>query len=114
VTGQFSDDAPIVVTNCTTRKRAFGPPVVLPAKSFRKPPAAMAAEWLGLLDRAPRGITAEDLYVGRSFVESKAGRTRAGRELVCCIGWLGPRARAELVPNYDLTVVKGVRAREVA
>jgi hypothetical protein len=67
----------------------------------------MAAEWLGLLDRAPRGITAEDLYLGRAFVESKRVAHVLNASLYVVSAGLGLVHGAELVPNYDLTVVKG-------
>jgi hypothetical protein len=95
------------VTSCTTRKRAVDPAVSLPAKSLLKPSVDLAAEWLALVGKAGRRTAAVDLYLGRSFLESKQVACFLSADLFIVSAGLGLVHGADLVPNYDLTVVEG-------
>jgi hypothetical protein len=95
---------PVVVTNCTTRKRAPHPPVSLPAGSVREPLLELARRWDRLLRKAPKVTAVGDLYVGRAIVESKSVTRSLGADLYIVSAGLGLVREMDLVPNYDLTV----------
>lgn len=101
---QLPDLRPIVVTNCTTRKRATDPPVSLPAELGCKSLPELAARWDALLRDAQRRTTAGDLYVGRAIAESKSATRSLGGELFIVSAGLGLVHETDLVPNYNLTV----------
>lgn len=101
---QFPNLRPIVVTNCTTRKRAPDPPVSLSAESRSEPLSELAKRWDALITNAPRRTAAGDLYVGRAITESKAVTRSLGADLYIVSAGLGLVRDTDLVPNYDLTV----------
>jgi len=94
---------PIVVTNCTTRKRAVHPSVSVGMATERESLANLAKRWTIALSRAPKCYTAGALYVGRAMVEAKSvARTLAGDLFVVSAG-LGLVSEQALVPNYDFS-----------
>lgn len=101
---QFPDRRPIIVTNCTTRKRASDPPLSLPAELVCKSLPELAAQWDALLRDAQRRTMAGDLYVGRAIAESKRVTRLLGGELFIASAGLGLVRETDLVPNYNLTV----------
>lgn len=98
------DLRPIVVTNCTTRKRAPDPPVCLSAVSGCETLPNLAKRWAALLRKAPRRTAAGDLYVGRAIAESKYVARSLGADLYVVSAGLGLVRETDLVPNYDLRV----------
>lgn len=95
---------PIIITNCTTRKRAPDPPVTLPIGYEREPVSAIAKQWNTLLRNAAQGTLAGDLYVGRAIGVSKRVTRLLDADLYIVSAGLGLVRETDLVPNYDLTV----------
>lgn len=101
---QFPDLRPIVVTNCTTRKRAPHPPVLLSAETGCESLSELAVRWNVLLRDARWRTVAGDLYVGRAIAESKCVSRLLGADLYIVSAGLGLVRETTLVPNYNLTV----------
>lgn len=95
--------SPLVITNCTNRKRAPHPPVSLTPLDHSSSLAQLARHWKGILRSAPHSATAGDLYVGRAIVESKRVCRHLGAELYVVSAGLGLVHEAQVVPNYDLS-----------
>lgn len=93
-----------MVTNCTTRKRAFADPLVLSESKRAESLATLAARWGTLLRKAPRPASAGELYVGRSIVEAKQVTRFLEGDLFVVSAGLGVVHESEPVPNYDLSV----------
>jgi hypothetical protein len=95
-----------VFTNCTTRK-APGKKVVFPAPKRGDSLEVLARRWKQLVQGAPKRHLAQELYVGRSFVEARevADRLSAGLHIVSA--GLGLIEGTSLVPNYNATVALG-------
>lgn len=104
MTCQFPDLRPIVVTNCTTRKRAPDPATSLPTDSRSESLFNLAARWDALLSNAPRRTLAGDLYLGRAIAEAKRVSRFLGADLYIVSAGLGLVRETALVPNYNLTV----------
>ncbi len=100
---QFSDLRPIVVTNCTTRKRATDPPVTLSVLARHESLPKLAKRWFAALSKMPRRTTAGELYVGRAMVESKRVARSLGADLYVVSAGLGLVHESDQVPNYDFT-----------
>jgi hypothetical protein len=93
----------LVITNCTTRKRAPHPPVSLPSLDRPGSLPQLARRWKGILRAAPRSVPAGELYVGRAMVESKRVCREVGAELYVVSAGLGLVHEGQVVPNYDLS-----------
>lgn len=100
---QLSAFPPIVVTNCTTRKRAVEPPVSIGTAIGRESLPKLAKRWAAVLRRAPRSSTAGELYVGRAMAEAKSVAHSLAAELFVVSAGLGLVHEQALVPNYDFT-----------
>lgn len=98
---------PIVVTNCTTRKRSFTPAVTLSAGDHSESLATIAQRWMSSLEHAPRTATAGELYAGRAMTEVKRVAHTLGTEFYVVSAGLGLIHESTPVPNYDLTVASG-------
>ena len=98
---------PIVVTSCTTRKRATTPPVVPAGGTRSESLSVFAKRWLSRLEKASRTTTAGELYVGRSIAEVKRVTHTLKTEFYVVSAGLGLVHESAPVPNYDLTVASG-------
>lgn len=94
---------PIIITNCTQRKRrAAGAPIRL-ADCARGAADPLAA-WLHTLSEQSRRIPALNLYCGRSFQDAIAAAMTAGGTLWIASAGLGLVPAKTLVPPYSATV----------
>lgn len=111
---QRSDLRPIVVTNCTTRKRASDAPASLSAAIGQESLPKLAKRWAGLLGKAPRRWAAGELYVGRAMTESKRVARSLNGDLYVVSAGLGLVHESDLVPNYDFTASAGAGPLQAA
>lgn len=94
---------PIIITNCTQRKRrAAGDPVHL-ANCTGGNDGVLAA-WLLALSVQSRRIPARELYCGRSFQDAIAAAKSAGGALWVASAGLGLVSGETSVPPYSATV----------
>src|SRR5688572_19618960 len=105
---------PVVVTNCTTRKRGTEPPLRLSPAVGRQSLRKLSKHWQALLAGARRTTTAGELYVGRSIAESKRTASLLGADLYFVSAGVGLVHESEPVPNYDLTVSSDAGALQEA
>lgn len=95
--------SPLVITNCTSRKRAAGSPVRLTTPARLASLAELAARWKRLVTTAPAQTAAGDLYVGRAMTEAKFVCREIGAELCIVSAGLGLVHERHMVPNYDVS-----------
>lgn len=101
---QFSEDVPLVITSCSSRKRSRGQPV-RPTFDFRTMSLRAAVEsWKGCLLSATHREWVSALYVGRAFSEVHAVRAALGADLYVVSAGLGLVHESDRGPNYDLTI----------
>lgn len=95
--------APLILTNCTSRKRIGGEVATLPAGLVAATIDVMAREWLAIYNAAPKNRRVRSLYLGRSFSDAKEAARRAKGELFVVSAGLGLAHEDEEAPSYDLT-----------
>lgn len=101
---QLSLSNPIVITNCTARKRATGRVVSLRVASKAEKPAKLAMRWVASTSNAPSPNLAGEFYVGRAISEAKATAKLLSADLYFVSAGLGLVHQSDKVPNYNLTV----------
>ncbi len=94
---------PIVVTNCTNRKRGIITPLLSASSLNRASISKVAAQWIDRLRVAPADKHARDVYCGRSFREAEASALDLGASLYIVSAGLGIVDSNRRVPVYDLT-----------
>lgn len=98
----------VVVTSCTSRKRASVPGG---RPSASKISGATLAEgvrsWEALLAGAPHTRLASELYVGRGFSEARATTRTLNARLYVVSAGLGLIPSEAKIPGYDLTTSPG-------
>jgi hypothetical protein len=95
--------APLILTNCTSRKRLSAEAVTLPADTVAATIDGVARDWLATYSAAPKVRRVRDLYMGRSFSDAyKAARHVEGELFVVSAG-LGLVHEDEEAPSYDVT-----------
>ena len=99
---------PLILTNCTGRKRRVGPVVGLPDGLRPTSVRALAESWRSTLQRATTRLPARSLYAGRSVADAIKSSTVAGGELLVVSAGLGLVHSEDVIPAYDLTVAEGV------
>jgi hypothetical protein len=97
----------IVVTNCTTRKRASTSAVLLEKTQGIVGLEAVAAGWVRSLGEAPHAGIADNVYIGRAFSLAKAAAARLQASLYITSAGLGLVRGTDKVPNYNVTVSTG-------
>lgn len=97
----------IVVTNCTTRKRASQVPVTLGSASDVANVRDLAVQWRDVLAKAPLADRAGAVYQGRSISDSLAVAKAVDAEVFVVSAGLGLVHVDQPIPNYDLTVAMG-------
>ncbi|CAO3408561.1 hypothetical protein [Azospirillum largimobile] len=100
---RVSAACPIIVTNCTQRKRRAAGAAIRLADCAQGPGDPLAA-WLRTLSAQCHRIPARDLYCGRSFQDAIAATTAAGGTLWIASAGLGLVPAERLVPSYSATV----------
>ena len=108
MTCQFLGPRKIVVTNCTTRKRAPDPPISPTAATIPETLSTFAKRWTALLNDAPCRTPAGNLYIGRAIAQSKSSARSLGADMYIVSAGLGLVSETQLVPNYNLTVAAGL------
>lgn len=98
---------PIVVTNCTNRKRGIITPLLSASSLNRASISKVAAQWINRLRVAPAVKHARDVYCGRSFREAEASALDLGASLYIVSAGLGIVDSNRRVPVYDLTTAPG-------
>lgn len=102
----------VVITSCTMRKRRGVTSVSLAKAEMRGKPAIIARRWASRLRQSTIAgkdafSTALNLYIGRSFSESRKVVEILGADLFVVSAGLGLVHHATKVPNYNLTVAMG-------
>lgn len=96
---------PVILTACTNRKR-FTPEAELRAAALpRGSLSTVASCWLTRLRRASTTVRADQLYVGRSFIEAQTAAK--GSNLYVVSAGLGVIPAHAPIPAYSLTVAPG-------
>ena len=98
---------PLIVTNCTGRKRH---PALdgLTARSLTPANcAAVAAEWVDRVQSAHWRFPANTLYCGRAVTETFASAESTGAEVAFLSAGMGVVRRFSEVPAYNLTATPG-------
>ncbi len=93
----------IVVTNCTSRKRAGIPLVRMETPGHADSLKEAVQRWRELLALQPAVVPARQLYVGRSINEAKVVSAALDAELHVVSAGLGLVAADLTVPGYDLS-----------
>jgi len=89
------------------RKRSHLPAKNLGASHRADSLNIIAERWLANLRRNPETTRAENLYVGRSFLEGKTVARILGADLYIVSAGLGLVWQNEQVPNYNMSVTEG-------
>jgi hypothetical protein len=97
----------IVVTNCTNRKRVSGVGVALDEVETSGPLTSVAAHWAKTVRKARPLRLAQDVYMGRAFVEAQRVATSLNATLHVISAGLGVVGATDPIPSYDLTVSDG-------
>lgn len=97
-------ERPVVVTNCTTRKRVLGRPIALDSRSARGSVNSICNAWVAKLRSAERLGPVGELYLGRAFVDARAVARRLEAEFFVVSAGLGLVHERELAPTYDVSV----------
>lgn len=103
---QFSSLPPLVLTNCTGRKRQGNAVVRFPNGRRATCLRSMATMWRTALQSSPDRYPARSLYAGRSIHDALKASSLAGGELLVVSAGVGLVHEDDLVPAYDLTVVE--------
>lgn len=105
--GQFRHDPPIVITNCTARKRSREQAVsgaeIRHVGSVRD----LARTWVQLAQGRPAVASAGDLYAGRSFRDASVAAQSCQADLFIVSAGFGLVSSSSALPNYALTVADG-------
>lgn len=102
----------VVITSCTMRKRRGVTSVSLAKTEICGKPDVIARRWASRLRQSTIAgkdafSTALNLYIGRSFAESRKVVEILGADLFVVSAGLGLVHHATKVPNYNLTVAMG-------
>ena len=97
-------ESPLILTNCTSRKRRVGPVVIFPDGPRPRTMRALAESWRSALQEATSRQQARHLYLGRSVTDAIRSCVVSGGELLVVSSGLGLVRSEDLVPAYDLTV----------
>lgn len=95
---------PIIITNCTQRKRRVAGSVVRLADNIHPRDDRMMAAWLQALSAATSRTPARNLYCGRSFREAIAAAEVSGGTLWIASAGLGLVSADTAIPCYNATV----------
>lgn len=94
-----------VITICSNRKRRR-PAAGMSAAGLEAGSAdAVAAAWGRRLAKAPRSLTARELYLGRGFREAEAASAAQGGGFLVVSAGLGLVSADAIVPAYGLTLL---------
>lgn len=96
----------IVVTNCTSRKRAGIPLVRMETPGHADSLKGAVQRWRELLALQPAVVSVRQLYVGRSINEAKVVSDELDAELHVVSAGLGLVAADLTVPGYDLSAAE--------
>lgn len=104
---QFRHEAPVVITNCTARKRskeqAVSSAEIRNVDSVRD----LARRWVHLAQGHSSATRAADLYGGRSFRDAAVAAESCGADLFIVSAGFGLVSSTTALPNYALTVSQG-------
>ena len=97
----------LVITNCTSRKRASGIGTTSSEPSKFDSLTGFAKAWVKKLSEARDRSTVLDLYQGRAFSESRHAARLAGAGMHVISAGLGLVGETATVPPYSLTTSTG-------
>ncbi|MEK8030993.1 hypothetical protein AACH06_09220 [Ideonella sp. DXS29W] len=107
MSGQFRHEPPIVITNCTARKRSreqvISSAEIKHAASVRD----LAGQWVRLTRGRPTVAAAGELYGGRSFRDAAVAAESCQGDLYVISAGFGLVSNTALLPNYALTIADG-------
>lgn len=94
---------PVIVTNCTARKRGRDTVLVMTPDLIGTTLPDTVANWLVALSMSSALRPAQDLYGGRSIAEARLAAKHADASLFFVSAGIGIVHAEALVPAYDLT-----------
>lgn len=98
---------PIILTNCTNRKRGIVSSTLTSDNLNSGPIDVVARQWLDCLKNAQGENLAREIYCGRSFREAEASANSLNCPLYVVSAGLGIVSSEQPIPAYDLTVSSG-------
>ena len=98
---------PVVITNCTNRKRIDAGPNLSASSLSRGSIATVAKQWKDRLRKTRAVSLARDVYCGRSYREAEASANFINSPLYIVSAGLGVVSSHDPIPSYDLTVSTG-------
>lgn len=104
---QFRQEAPVVVTNCTARKRSREQAVSSAGLQNVDSVRDLARRWVCLAQGHSSATRAADLYGGRSFRDAAVAAESCGADLFIVSAGFGLVSSKTALPNYALTVSQG-------
>ncbi len=96
--------APILITNCTNKKRVKADTELDAATLGQGSPYEVAQEWRTRVSETDERHRAGRLYCGRSFSESVVAANRLNAELWIVSAGMGLISNEDMVPAYNLSV----------
>ena len=96
--------APILITNCTNKKRVKVNAELDAATLSQGSPYEVAQEWRTRVSEMDGRHRADRLYCGRSFSESVVASQRLNAELWIVSAGMGLISSGEMIPAYNLSV----------
>ncbi|HEX6703891.1 MAG TPA: hypothetical protein VF169_03955 [Albitalea sp.] len=103
---QLSAHGAIVITNCSARKRQFGPSVSYP-EGAHSTLDEMARSWISATKASEQASEARHLYVGRAFSDARITAQAIQGALFIASAGFGLIAAEQQLPHYCLTVSGG-------
>ena len=94
----------LVLTGCTTRKRAPTPPELRIGAVAKGPLAQVVGDWIGRLSAAENRLRVSDLYGGRGFQEAYAAAACLNAPLGAVSAGIGAVLADDCSPSYGLSV----------
>lgn len=104
---QFRQEAPVIVTNCTARKRSRELPVSSAEIRNVNSVHDLARSWVRLAQGRASAARAADLYGGRSFRDAAVAAESCQGDLFIVSAGFGLVSSTAALPNYALTVSHG-------
>lgn len=98
----------VILTACTMRKRFSPDPSLIATNLSAGSLRSVGDEWRNRLAGVVCAAEASNVYAGRAMLEAKNAASKANAGLFIASAGLGLVEASDVIPSYDLTVVKGL------
>lgn len=98
----------VILTACTMRKRFSPDPSLVATRLSSGSLRSVGDEWRRRVAGTPGVAEASNVYAGRGMLEAKNAASKANAGLFIASAGLGLVEASDVIPAYDLTVVKGL------